>query len=204
MRVFEAILRLAHPVIPFITEELWQKVAPLAGKASPSIMLERYPQAQPERIDEAAEREIAVLKEIATACRTLRSEMGIPPSQKLPLLVQGNAASLEAFAPYLAALARLSEVKIVDELPHAEAPVAIAGDFKVMLKVEIDVAAERARLRKEEVRLESEVGKAEAKLGNPKFVERAPAPVVDQEKQRLDQFRATMEQVRAQLDKLGA
>ena len=204
VRVLEAILRLAHPLIPFITEELWQKVAPLAGKSGPSIMLQRYPQAQPARIDEPAEREIAALKEIATACRTLRSEMSIPPSQKLPLLVQGDRPRLEGFAPYLAALARLTEVKIVDELPRADAPVAVAGEFKVMLKVEIDLAAERARLGKEAARLESEVRKAEAKLKNPKFVERAPAPVVEQEKQRLDQFNTTLDEVRAQLGKLGA
>jgi valyl-tRNA synthetase len=197
-------LRLAHPIIPFITEELWQKVAPLAGKAGPSVMLQPYPQTQADRIDEAAEREITALKTLATACRTLRSEMSIPPSQKLPLLLEGNKARLEAFAPYVAALARLSEVNIVDELPRADAPVAVAGEFKVMLKIEIDLTAERARLSKEAARLESEVRKAEAKLKNPKFVERAPASVVEQEKQRLDQFNTTLDEVRAQLGKLGA
>jgi valyl-tRNA synthetase len=204
VRVLEAMLRLAHPVIPFITEELWQKVAPLAGKSGESIMLQPYPQAQAERIDEGAEAEVHALKEVVNACRTLRSEMSIPPSQKLPLLVQGDARRLATFIPYVAALARLSDVSIVDALPQADAPVAIAGDFKLMLKVEIDLAAERERLGKEASRLEGEIGKAQAKLGNASFVERAPPAVVEQEKQRLEKFRSTFEQVRAQLDKLGS
>jgi valyl-tRNA synthetase len=167
-------------------------------------MLQPYPRAEPQRIDEAAEREIAVLKEIVTACRTLRSEMTIPPSARLPLLVEGDTDRVRAFAPYLSALARLSEVVVTDKLPEAEAPVAIAGGSRLMLKVEIDVAAERERLRKEFARLEGELTKAQAKLANPKFVERAPAAVVEQEKQRLETFRSTYEQVRAQLTKLGA
>ena len=202
VRVLETMLRLAHPVIPFITEELWQKVAPLAGKTGGSIMLQRYPQSEPAKIDDGAEREIAMLKEIVTACRTLRSEMNVPPGTKLPLLAQGDPGRLHAFSAYLASLARLSNVTVVNELPATEAPVAIAGGCKLMLEVEIDVAAERERLGKEVARLESEVAKATTKLGNPKFVERAPAAVVDQEKQRLEQFNATLEQVRAQFTKL--
>jgi len=202
VRVLETMLRLAHPVIPFITEELWQKVAPLAGKAGASIMLQRYPQSEPAKIDDGAEREIAMLKEIVTACRTLRSEMNVPPGAKLPLLAQGDSVRLHAFTAYLAALARLSNVTLVNELPQSEAPVAIAGGCKLMLQVEIDVAAERERLSKEVARLEGEVSKATTKLGNPKFVERAPAAVVDQEKRRLEQFNTTLEQVRAQLAKL--
>jgi valyl-tRNA synthetase len=204
VRVLEAILRLAHPIVPFITEELWQKAAPLAAKRGPSIMLQRYPHAQSEKIDEAAEVEVATLKEIVTACRTLRSEMNIPPSARLPLLVQSDANRFEPLVPYLAALARLGNVTIVDQLPVTDAPVAIVGDAKLMLQVEVDLAAERERLGKEAARLESEAAKASAKLANPRFVERAPAAVVEQEKQRLEHFNATLAQVHAQLAKLRA
>jgi valyl-tRNA synthetase len=202
-RVLESTLRLAHPLIPFITEELWQRVAPLAGKEGPSIMLQPYPKPEPSRIDEVAEREIETLKQLVTACRTLRAEMNIAPSQKVPLHVQGDRARLAGFAPYLSALARLSDVVIEDELPAVDAPVSLVEDFKLMLQVEIDVAAERKRLEKEVARLENEIGKAQAKLANNGFVERAPPSVVDQERQRLAGFSATLEQVRGQLAKLG-
>jgi valyl-tRNA synthetase len=203
-RVLETILRLAHPVIPFITEELWQRVAPLAGQAGSSVMLQPYPVVDTARIDETAEREIDLLKQLTTACRTLRSEMGVAPSQKVPLLAQGDRDRLATFAPYLSALARLSDMVIEKTLPAADAPVSIVGDVKLMLKIEIDVAAERDRLGKEIARLEGEIEKAQAKLGNANFVERAPPLVVAQEKQRLAKFTATLAQVREQLAKVGA
>jgi valyl-tRNA synthetase len=202
-RVLEAILRLAHPVIPFITEELWQRVAPLAGKRGPSIMLEPYPEPDGARIDEAAEREVETLKRLVTACRTLRAEMNIAPPQKVPLLAQGASGQLAAFAPYLTTLARLSELIIEAELPAVDAPVSLVDGFRLMLRVEIDVAAERGRLKKEADRLEGEIARARAKLDNVKFVERAPPLVVAQERQRLAGFATTLEQVREQLARLG-
>ena len=166
-------------------------------------MLQPYPKAQPERIDEAAERELGLLKELVTACRTLRSEMNLGPQQKVPLLAQGDRATLAALAPYLVPLARLSEVAIVDELPQADAPVSIVDDFRLMLKIEVDAAAERARLGKEMERLAGEIAKTEGKLANANFVERAPAAVVEQERQRLVQYETTVAKVRAQLERLG-
>lgn len=202
LRVLESILRLAHPLIPFITEALWQKVAPLCGRSGASIMLERYPEPQPERIDAEAESEIAVLKELVVACRTLRSEMNIPPGQKIPLLVQGDPQRVSAYAPYASALARLNEVVSVDALPNADAPVAVAGAFRLMLKVDVDVGAVRDKLTKEAQRLESEIAKAQGKLANAGFIERAPAHVVEQEKERLRKFSATLGQVQEQLARL--
>jgi valyl-tRNA synthetase len=204
VRVLESTLRLAHPVIPFITEELWQKVAPLAGKSGPSITIQSYPHAQPERRDEHAEGRIALLKDLVNACRTLRSDMGIGPAQKLPLLVQGPREPLAPFTAYLAALARLSQVTVSDdELPQIGAPVSIVGDYRIMLKVEIDVASERERLSKERARLQADIDKAQSKLDNPSFVERAPPLVVAQERERLARVTATLQKVDEQLQRLG-
>jgi valyl-tRNA synthetase len=202
VRVLEATLRLAHPLIPFITEELWQKVAPLAGKEGPSVMIAKYPEAQPERIDTAAEEDFARLKTLTDACRNLRGEMGVAPGERIPLFAQGTAAELERFFPYMRVLARLSETHCVAKLPDADAPVAIAGETRLMLKIEIDVAAETARLEKEHGRIVGEVGKARAKLANASFVERAPAAVVAQERERLAGFESTLAKLDEQLAKL--
>ncbi|MBT0960423.1 valine--tRNA ligase [Denitromonas sp. IR12] len=206
LRVLETVLRLAHPVMPFITEALWQTVAPMAKRQdTASLMLARYPQADTSRIDEAAEAKVAELKGMIYACRNLRGEMNISPAQRLPLVAAGDQATLDAYAPYLAGLAKLSEVSVVDDIgADALAPIAVAGEFKLMLKVEIDIAAERERLGKEIARLEGEIAKAEGKLANESFVARAPAAVVEQERTRLAGFRDTVAKLKPQLDKLNA
>jgi valyl-tRNA synthetase len=203
VRVLEAVLRLAHPVVPFITEELWQRVAPLAGRAGDSIVVAAYPQPQAERADAAAEEEVAVLKDLVGACRNLRGEMNISPAQRIPLLATGDKITLGALGPYIKTLAKLSEVSVVDALPAADAAVAVVGDFRLMLRIEIDRAAERERLQKEISRLEGEIAKARGKLANAGFVERAPAQVVAQEKERLATFATTLENLKPQLTKLG-
>ncbi len=202
LRVLETILRLAHPVMPFITEEIWQTIGKMNGKTGPSIMLEVYPKAQPEKIDEKAEGWVALLKESVDACRSLRGEMNISPATKVPLIAAGDLVQLQAYAPHLKALAKLAEVEIVTDLPEADAPVALAGEFKLMLKIEIDVAAEKERLGKEIARLEGEISKANGKLTNESFVARAPVAVVEQEKARVAEFSASLEKLKTQLQKL--
>jgi valyl-tRNA synthetase len=204
VRVLETVLRLAHPLIPFITEELWQAVAPLAHrKTHESIMLAAYPKADPLKFNEASEAKVQQLKDIAYACRNLRGEMGISPAQKVPLIASGDTEVLQRCARYLKALAKLSEVQIVEQMPEdANAPIAVVGEIRLMLKIEIDVAAETERLAKEIARLEGEIVKATAKLANESFVARAPAQVVEQEKKRLADFSATVEKLKPQLARL--
>ena len=204
VRVLETLLRLAHPFIPFITEELWQKAAPLAGRSGESVMLAPYPQAQVEKIDRGAEAQVAELKRLTDACRNLRGQMNLPPGQRIPLLAVGARERLERFFPYMRALARLSDATVVDALPNTEAPTAVIGDTRLMLHIKVDIAAELARLEKESTRVAGEVAKARTKLNNPGFVERAPAAVVAQERERLASFEATLAQLHGQLEKLRA
>ncbi|SAK49384.1 valyl-tRNA synthetase [Caballeronia glebae] len=216
LRVLETVLRLAHPIIPFITEALWQKVAPLtdafpqgAKEGEVSIMTQPYPRAEQKKIDGSSEQWVAELKTVIDACRNLRGEMNLSPAVKVPLLAHGDAARLSAFAPYIAALARLSEVKIIDDEAALDkeahgAPVAIVGTSKLVLKVEIDVAAERERLTKEVDRLTAEIVKCNAKLENESFVSKAPAAVVEQERKRLAEYGTTIEKLQAQILRLPA
>ncbi|WP_343649697.1 valine--tRNA ligase [Herbaspirillum sp.] len=207
LRVLESVLRLAHPVLPFITEQLWQSVAPLTDRkpdpAGDSIMRQAYPRPDLEKIDTEAEAWVAQFKAYTDACRNLRGEMQLAPSLRVPLIVEAaDTAAVESFLPYLQGLVRLSEAQIVAQLPESPAPVAIVGEVKLMLKVEIDVAAERERLGKEVTRLTTEIAKANGKLSNESFVARAPEAVVAQEKERVANFSATLEKVKEQLAKL--
>jgi len=212
IRTLEAILRLAHPVIPFVTEALWQVVAPVAGRAGPSIMIAPYPEAQPERIDEAATTHVRHLQQMVDACRQLRGEMGVSPAQRLPLLAVADDAVEAAFlrenAAVLHNLAKLSDVQVFDaEAPWQEAaghaPVLVVGKARLALHVQIDPAVEQARLSKEAARLSGEIAKATAKLANQAFVAKAPPAVIAQEKQRMADFSATLGRIQEQLARLA-
>ena len=208
IRTLETILRLAHPIIPFITEELWQKVAPVAGRAGESVSIAAYPVSQPERIDEAAEAEVAKLKSLVDACRTLRGELNVSPATRLPMYVVGDADFMSRYAAVLQGLAKLAEVKVFDDeaswaTAAQAAPVAVVGEARLCLFMEIDVAAEKARLTKEAARLEGEIAKANGKLSNEAFVAKAPPAVIEQEKKRVADFGATLAKVREQLARLA-
>lgn len=207
LRVLEVILRLAHPIIPFVTEQLWQTVAPLAGKGAEgqSIMTQPYPLPNEAAISAEAEAWMGELKGMTDAARNLRGEMKLSPSVRVPLIVEASGADkakMAAFAPYIQMLGKLSEVQIVDALPESPAAVSVVGTTKLMLKVEIDVKAERERLSKEIARLEGEIAKASAKLSSESFVARAPAAVVAQEQERVATFSATLAKMQEQLAKL--
>ena len=209
IRTLETILRLVHPITPFITEELWQKVAPVAGRAGPSVSIAAYPVSQPERIDDQAEAHVAKLKTLVDACRNLRGEMSVSPATKLPLYVLGDAAFMKAAGPVLQALAKLNEVKVFDNEADwtkaaAAAPVAVVGEARLCLFMEVDVAAEKIRLSKEVARLEGEIGKANGKLSNEAFVAKAPPPVIEQERKRVADFEATLSKMKTQLAQLEA
>ncbi|MES2958672.1 MAG: class I tRNA ligase family protein, partial [Pseudomonadota bacterium] len=212
IRVLETVLRLLHPLTPFITAELWERVAPVAQRkvAGPpeGVVSAPYPVAQPERIDAKADAWVAQLKAVVGACRNLRSEMSLSPAERVPLLVHGEAGFFATAAPLLKALAKLSDVKpLPDEAAFAlatqNAPVAVQGHARLALEVQIDVSAERVRLAKEIARLQGEVVKAEAKLGNAGFVARAPAAVVEQERQRLAEFSQTLRRLEDQAARLA-
>ena len=211
IRVLETVLRLLHPLTPFITAELWERVAPvaerLAGNAK-GIVAAAYPVAQPERIDAQADAWMAQFKAVVGACRNLRSEMSLSPAERVPLLVDGDAAFFDAAAPLLKALAKLSGVKrLPDETTFAaatrNAPVAVQGTSRLALEVQIDVVAEQTRLAKEIERLRGEIVKARAKLDNQSFVARAPATVVEQERKRVDDFSLTLRRLEDQAARLA-
>jgi len=211
LRVLETVLRLLHPIAPFITAELWEQVAPLADRKPAGdragIVTAPYPQTDLQRVDATADAWMAKLKAAAGACRQLRSEMNLSPAERVPLLTLGDAGFVNDAAPLLKALAKLSEVRVLgDEAAFAAAtaaaPVAVQGEARLALQVTIDVVAEQARLAKEIARIEAELGKAEAKLANDSFVARAPAAVVAQERQRLEDFRRTLDRLRDQAQRL--
>ena len=209
LSVLETVLRLLHPVAPFITAELWDTVAAVVQrKAVPSIVNAKYPQAQLEKIDPTADAWVARLKAVVAETRRLRSEMNLPASDRVPLLTQGDEAFVQSAAPLLKALARLADVQVLpDSAAFATAtqaaPVAMNGELRLALYVTIDVAAEQARLGKEIARLEGEIVKADAKLANESFVSRAKPAVVEQERARLADFRMTLARLQDQLIRLS-
>ena len=208
IRTLEGILRLAHPLIPFITEELWQKVAPVAGiKKTTYIGQAAYPKSQPEKIDEKAEAHVASLKALVDACRNLRGELKVSPATRMPLYAWDESGFTFENAATLKALGKLSEVKVfASKQAWQDAtegmPVSLVGGSRFCLYMEVDVAAEKVRLGKEATRLEGELVKVNAKLANETFVSKVPPAVLAQEQKRLQDFTTTLEKIREQLARL--
>ena len=200
----ELILRVSHPLIPFITEEIWQTVASLAKINAPSIMLQKYPTAQLNKIDKDAISWMALLKEMVESCRSLRGEMNISPAQKIPLVVEGDEKIFNTYKDYIKGLAKLSEVEVVKKIPDQDAPVAIINNFKLMLNIEVDKEAELLRLTKELSQLDIQITKAHGKLSNKSFTSKAPSEVIEQEEERLKSFSLLREKLQSQYEKLNS
>ena len=211
IRTLEGILRLAHPVIPFITEELWQKVAPVSSlsgiKKTTYIGQAAYPKSQPEKIDEKAEAHVARVKALVDACRNLRGELKVSPATRMPLYAWDESGFTFENAATLKSLGKLSEVKVFASKQAWQnategMPVSLVGGSSFCLYMEVDVAAEKVRLGKEATRLEGELVKVNAKLENQAFVSKVPPAVLTQEQKRLQDFTTTLEKIREQLTRL--
>ncbi|MCE5234281.1 MAG: valine--tRNA ligase [Mizugakiibacter sp.] len=211
LHVLEALLRALHPLIPFVTEAIWQEVAPKLGIAGDTVMLRPYPEAGEIAADSAAETGIQWLKDVLTGIRRIRGEMNIAPGRTIPLLLAGGGADdrLRAtrFAAQIGFLGRIETQRWLDdgEAEPASA-VAMVGELRLLIPLAglIDVGAERARLDKEIRRIEAEIAKCNGKLGNANFVQNAPAAVVGQERERLADFTATLTGLREQAARLAA
>lgn len=214
LRVLEALLRVAHPIIPFITESIWLEVAPLLGNDKPTIMNQSYPASAEFPIDEEADNSVEWLKGVIVGIRNIRGEANIKPGKTINLLFQSVSAAADGRDRALAdatdaVLKRLAKIDRIDWLePTAEPPpnaLALVGDLKVMVPLAglIDVAAERARLTKEVARKADELARVEGKLGNANFIAKAPEAVVAKERQKAEQAQAALLTLRSQLDSLN-
>ncbi len=200
--ILESVLRMIHPVMPFISEEIWQTISKKVGISGQTIMLQSYPLAREKKIDLDAEDWIKSIKNMVEDCRKLRGEMNVSPAEKVPLFIIGDKDEVAKFDSYLIALAKLESVQVVEQFEKKDAPVALVGKYKLMLNIEIDPEEEKLRLEKEINRIQAELNKAEAKLNNQSFIERAPQAVVDQEKDRLNKFTEELDKFKGQLDRL--
>jgi valyl-tRNA synthetase len=209
VRVLEAVLRLAHPFMPFITEEIWQKIAPLAGKQGATIMGQPYPAAEPGRLDTEAESDIQWIKAVITAIRNIRGEMRIPPGKTLDVFLHNGKEAdhqrLDANHAFLCRLAKLNSLRWLN--PEDSAPASatgLVGDMEILVPMAglIDKGAEMERLGKEIDKLRQEVVRGDAKLRNPNFVDKAPQAVVTKEREKLDDYRSQQARLEEQLEKI--
>ncbi len=209
VRVLETILRLNHPIIPFITEECWQHVAPLAGKSGDSIMIQPYPESDSKKIDEQAEADLEWVKTFVSGVRRIRSEMDIPPGKPLSILLQNASASDKSLygdnQAFIETLAKIENSEWLTESDQAaESATALVGEMKILIPLAglIDKDAELARLEKEIGKLQVNVDKTTNKLVNKNFVDKAPAAVVEKERERLAEMTKSIDQFKEQVEKI--
>jgi len=211
VRVLEELLRLIHPFMPFITEEIWQRVAPLAGKTGDTIMLQPWPAVDDAARNSAAEQEMAWVMAFIQGVRNIRGEMNLAPGKPITVVVQNgddtDRGRVQRNRGWLMALARLSELRWLE--PDDQAPMAstaLVGEMKVLVPMAglIDTGAELARLDKELAKLEKDLARCQGKLSNPKFVDKAPAEIVDQEKVRVKDMQASIAGLREQREAIAA
>jgi valyl-tRNA synthetase len=211
VRVLETILRLNHPIMPFITEEIWQMIAPLAGITGDTIMLQPFPVADEKKIDSTAETELEWVKSFVTGVRKIRSEMDIAPGKPLPVLLYNASDSdktcFKNNQAFIETLAKLENVEWLESNADApESATALLGEMQILIPLAglIDKEAELARLEKEIGKLKINIDKGNAKLGNPGFVDKAPAAVVDKERTRVDELSVALTQLQEQAEKISA
>ena len=209
IHVLEVLLRLTHPIMPFITEEIWQRIAPLANITAPTIMLQAYPVADKTNVNEKAIHEMEWLKAIVTNIRNIRGEMNISPGKPLPVLYKKASAQdkqrLINHHYLISKLARLTSLTELDtNISPPPAATTLVGELELYIPLSdlIDKEAEKARLHKEIEKLKKEMERIQVKLSNQDYCEKAPAEVVAKEKQRFDEFKAAMEKLQEQMDKL--
>lgn len=210
VQVLETLLRLLHPIMPFITEEIWQRVAPLAGKKGPSIMLQPYPQFNAELIDDAVVAELEWVKNVIVAIRTIRSEMNIAPGKLLPVLLRkGTEQDREYYHVHRHLLHTLAKLESVQWLGADETPppaaTALVGDLEIFIPLAgfINKAEETARLQREITKVEKELTQLEKKLQTPQFVDKAPPAVVEKERAKLQELQMKFGKLSEQLKALN-
>ncbi|MDH5516759.1 MAG: valine--tRNA ligase [Gammaproteobacteria bacterium] len=210
VRVLETILRLAHPLIPYITEELWQRVAPLAGIQAETIMQQPYPRCDRDRIDEQAVAELEWVKAFIMGVRRIRSEMDIAPGKALPVLLQNyTETDRQLFnnnQDFITTLAKIESVEWLNADDAPESAMALIGDMKILIPLAglIDKDAEISRLQKDISKISLNLEKCEAKMSNASFVDKAPEAVVAKERQRIEEMQTALSQLNAQLEKIKA
>jgi valyl-tRNA synthetase len=212
LQVLEGALRMLHPLMPFITEEIWQKVGPLAGRTGPTIMLQSYPTPGEFAADPAAERAIGSLQAVVLGIRQIRGELDVPHSRATPLYVRtdkaGDAEAIRSLAPTIRRVANLESIEIVEsetDLPPSAIAISqgrtVLAPFHRLLD---DVGAELARLDKRKARTQQERDRCATKLANASFVANAPESVVTQERERVAEFDRQLAQLAEQRRRLGA